>query len=281
MRKLLPLFLTLLLAPAFTFAYTSPGNPIGWVNDFANMLTVSEKTSLEAELSAFTKETGAEIAVVTIPTLGNETVETYAVQLFKEWEIGQKGKDNGILLLVAKDEREVRIEVGYGMEPYVTDADSSRIIRNVFVPAFKDGEYSKGINDTVSSIEGLIRKDPEAISQRQEKSSFSMSGELIATIFFLIVNLIGVMARSKSWWLGGIIGAIIGGILFKAITAVVIGSVIGLIFDFLLSLLAGKLPKGPGGGPMFFGGGFGGRGGGGFGGFGGGMSGGGGSSGRW
>ena len=113
-------------------AYSSPGSPTGYVNDFAEILSTETRASLEELLSSTDASTSAQVAVVTIKSLDGDTIENYAEKLFQEWGIGQKGKDNGVLLLVAVDDRKVRIEVGYGLEGALTDAESSWI-RNNFV----------------------------------------------------------------------------------------------------------------------------------------------------
>jgi uncharacterized protein len=143
------------------FAYVSPGKPVGMVNDFAAILTPTQKAVLENKVGNFARPAGIQMAVVTIPTLGGDSIENYATQLFTEWGIGQKIKDNGILILVAPNERQVRIEVGYGLEPTVTDAMSSVIIRTIIIPAFKTGDYYSGINAGTDKIIGLIEGDPE------------------------------------------------------------------------------------------------------------------------
>src|SRR6185503_20358669 len=111
------LIASLLLFPLFALAYVSPGKPTGFVNDFAALLSPQTRESLEAELAQFEQTSGNEIVIATIPTHGsNETIETYAVKLFEEWAIGKEKPDNGLLLLIAKEDREMRIEVGYGLE---------------------------------------------------------------------------------------------------------------------------------------------------------------------
>ena len=126
-----------LVLPLAALAYASPGRPSGYVNDFAGLLTPAERQTLEQKLQSFEQQSGNQIAVVTISALGDDTIENYAVALFKEWGIGSKQHDNGILLLVARDDREVRIEVGYGLEGALPDALSHTIIQTILIPAFK------------------------------------------------------------------------------------------------------------------------------------------------
>jgi uncharacterized protein len=291
------LFLSLFLSvlPLVVSAYTSPGKPQGFVSDFANIIPPSERTVLEHKLSALQSSTGAEVAVVTVPSLGDETVESYAVALFQDWGIGKKGKDNGILILVAPTEHKVRIEVGYGLEGAITDLQSGNIINKVVTPAFKAGDYAKGIEGAVDAITAIITNSPEAAQYSEPASSNPFAGwhinfESALIMLFFAFNIgAAVLGRTKSWWLGGVIGAVIGIIIGFITASLVVGivgaivlTILGLIFDWFVS---NRPPRGPGSGtgfwPIFFGPRGGGSSGGGFGGFGGGSSGGGGASGSW
>jgi uncharacterized protein len=277
-------FSVLFVIPVFfVSAYTSPGKPEGRVSDFARIFTAEQKSLLETRVAEYARPAGLEMAVVTVSSLEGETIESYAVRLFEEWGIGKEMSDNGVLLLVAPNEREVRIEVGYGLEQYLTDAESSYIIRTVIVPAFASGDYFSGIGAGIDAIESAVNADPSEMPAEAGVSLFpSLDGETIVTLFFVLVaQILPLMMYSKSWWLGGVVGFVLGIIIWSLYAGAVL-AVVGLIVDYLLSKkYGGKRPTGTGMGGMFFGGGLGGRGGGGFGGFGGGMSGGGGASGRW
>ena len=144
------------LLPAAALAQGFP-NPTGLVNDFANVLSPQARQGLEQTLRQIQQDTTAEVVVVTAPSLGGTTADDYAVRLFEQWKIGKKGKDNGVLLLVAPNEREVRIEVGYGLEPVITDARASQIIRNQVLPRFREGDYDGGVTAAVASLEGYVR----------------------------------------------------------------------------------------------------------------------------
>ncbi|PJE74216.1 MAG: dehydrogenase [Candidatus Taylorbacteria bacterium CG10_big_fil_rev_8_21_14_0_10_41_48] len=282
MKKTLAIFSLLFVIPVFfVSAYTSPGKPLGRVSDFAGIFSPEQRSTLEIKVAEYTRPAGVEMAVVTVPSLGGDTVENFAVQLFAEWGIGQKLKDNGVLIIVAPTEREVRIEVGYGLEPYLTDAESSQIVRNVVLPIFKSGDYFGGIQAGINAIEVAVNDDPSVIEDTPSEA-LTMNRDLVQGLFFIGLILISIMARTKSWWLGGVVGALIGFFVFKSIFALIGLSIVGLGIDYLLSKNAGKGGgRGPGAWPFFISGGFGGGRGGGFGGFGGGMSGGGGASGRW
>src|SRR3989339_611184 len=133
-------FFAFVIVAQVVFAYSSPGQPNGFVNDFANVIDSTTKTNLEAEIQSFEQTTTHEIAVVTIKTLEGDTVENYANDLFKEWGLGKKGADNGVLFLVVVDDRQMRIEVGYGLEGALTDLQSRGILDNIARPYFKEGD---------------------------------------------------------------------------------------------------------------------------------------------
>ncbi len=276
--------------PIVALAYVNPGKPTGFVNDFSGTLSVTEKTDLESKLQNFNKTTGNEMAVVVVKTLDGDTIENFAEELFKEWGIGEKGKDNGVLFLVATGDRQMRIEVGYGLEGALTDAQSYWIEQNVAVPAFRDGNYYAGINGVADKIIGAIGGTEDIPSEaKSENNSRGFSFDNIFFLIFIIpIWLASILGRSKSWWFGGVLGGVGGvilgfifGFLYMGIISLVLLIPLGLLFDFFVSRayangkLTGKYPWWIGGGR------FGGGGGGGFGGFGGGGSGGGGASSRW
>lgn len=269
-------------------AYVSPGKPSGLVNDFAGVLSVEQKQQLETKLEQFKTASGNEIAVVVINSLQDDTIENFAVDLFKEWGIGQKGKDNGVLILVAKEDKKMRIEVGYGLEGDLTDAQSSWIINQTMKPAFANNDFYQGLNEATDKIIGATKGEvipSESPAPTGKKVSIQF---IFGLIVFGFVWLASILGRSKSWWLGGVLGGIAGvvigwfmGFMYFGIIAIVVLTPLGLLFDFIVSKQyqagkkSGSLPWWIGGG------GFGGGSGGGFGGFGGGSSGGGGASGDW
>ncbi len=277
--------------PLAVFAYTSPGKPTGLVNDFAGMLAPSEVEGIEAKLSAFEKETGNEIAVVTVQNLGGDTVENFAEKFFKEWGIGKKNKDNGVLLLISRDDREMRIEVGYGLEGALTDAESFWILNKELAPAFRDGKYYDGISAAIDKIIFAIGGEI-VIPLEDDPIHSGPSFDLIWVMFFALLWISSILARSKSWWAGGVVGGVAGiiigvikGFLYAGIIGLVVFIPTGFIFDFFVSRAYQK-SKASGTHPPWWigGGGHGGHSGGfggGFGGFGGGSSGGGGASSRW
>ena len=273
-------------------AFTVPTTPSGYVNDYANVLSAQTKQTLEEELRVFTASTSNEIAVVVVPSLDGEVIESYAVKLFESWKIGDEAKDNGILLLVAVEERKLRIEVGYGLEGALPDILAKQIIDVEITPSFKTGGYDQGVLLGVRAIMRAIEGEYVGIAQGVGTGEDFES--LITGIFFFgffALQFLGaILARSKSWWAGGIIGGGLGGgamifglfggsLLVGLITTTVL-VLLGLFFDYIVSNAYKQSTLSGGGVPWWAGGGTGGRGGS-FGGFSGGSSGGGGASGSW
>jgi uncharacterized protein len=282
-RAIRVLFISAALVPAIALAYTSPGKPTGFVNDFAQVIPDDQQRALEQKLAALEQQTRAELAIVTIPSLGGDTIEDFAVRLFEEWQIGKKQQDNGVLLLVALEDREMRIEVGYGLEGDLTDAQSFQIIDRILKPAFRSADYAGGLSAAADAI-GEILNTGE-LPQSLDSPPLRLSGNAFLAIFFFVMFLFRAlfvtMARTKSWWFGGVLGGFtagLAGIFWGSLLAFGLGLAflvpLGLVIDFFLSRMAGKVAGRNNhiwwGGPW-----------GGGGGFGGGGSGGGGASGRW
>jgi uncharacterized protein len=270
-RTLIVLAIALLALPAA--AQELPPRPDGPVYDGANMIDDAVEAQLDERLRVYNRETGRSVIVATVPDLGGETVEGYAVDVYQAWGIGGEETDEGALLLVAQEERKIRIEVGYGSTPTLTDAASGRIIRNTITPAFKQGDFTGGIVAGVAQMIEALDMDPataRAIEEaeaaaRAEENEISGATVIGAAVWIGLILLFAlVFGRGKKGRRRRRYGA---------------GDAVG---DVLLwSAIGSMLNDGDGGGWGGGGGGFGGGGGGGFGGFGGGMSGGGGASGGW
>lgn len=260
--------------------------------DTTNTLTQEQKNTLADSIANVKKETSNQIAILMIPSLNNDSLEDYSIRVAREWAIGDKEKDNGVLLLIIKDDRKIRIEVGYGLEGALTDARSSQIIRNVITPDFRQEKYFEGISSGLNSIKLAIQNEYDPASE--QGSSIKLNGDFWQFIFFVVffglIWLTSILARSKSWWAGGVVGGILGliigilwGFIITGVVAIVLLVVLGLLLDRTVSanyLSRKSQNKSP---SWWAGGGFGGgsSSGGGFGGFGGGSFGGGGSSGSW
>ncbi|PRX56514.1 TPM domain-containing protein [Flagellimonas meridianipacifica] len=159
------------------------------VTDHANIFSNAELLGMRAKLSQFEAETTNQLVVLTIQRLGSETIEQYASGTFNQNGLGQADKDNGILILFAKEDREVRIEVGYGLEPFITDALASRIIRNTMIPEFKEENYFEGLDLATNQIIQFLN-DPEALEEfknEMDEESDMGSGVKIFMMFFLSI----------------------------------------------------------------------------------------------
>jgi uncharacterized protein len=288
--KIFSAWLLVFLFANSALAYSNPGNPTGFVNDYTDTLNSEQKQQLENKLTQFEKDSSNEISLVIIKDLQGDTIENFAEKLFKDWGIGKKDKDNGILVLVAKDDRQMRIEVGYGLEGALTDAQSFWIINNIMKPAFRADDFAKGLNEATDKIIAATKGEVIPGQNNNTENTNLISAQDYDSLSILWACIIGfmwltaILGRSKSWWLGGVLGGIAGiiigiinGFFYLGIASIAVLLPVGLLFDFLVSTQY-KAGKSRGHIPWWIGGG---RSGGGFGGFGGGMSGGGGASGRW
>ncbi|MFQ5869739.1 MAG: TPM domain-containing protein [Candidatus Zixiibacteriota bacterium] len=183
----------------------------GFVTDYANVLSPSEKASLETKLREFDASTTTQIAVLTINSLEGETIEGFAIRVLEKWKVGQKGLDNGAILVVSKDDRRLRIEVGYGLEGVIPDIIAGRIINNIIVPEFKAGNFSGGINRGVEAMMSAAKEEYDAIPGKRT------TGNPIPFLIFLAVAVIfgifgGISRRRKGlFWGGRFDGFFIGG----------------------------------------------------------------------
>jgi uncharacterized protein len=294
MRKFFVILIFSFAIPAAVFAYVSPGSATGFVNDFAGVLSAGTKSTLETELTQFRADTTSEISVVTVKTIADDYIENYAEKLFQEWGIGTEKNDNGVLLVVATEDHKLRIEVGYGLEGALPDSIADSIIRNDMVPLLKENDFDGAVAAGVRSIMQATRGEYTAA---QESESSPWSDLVFPIIFFgvFVLQWLGaILGRSKSWWLGGVLGFAGGaglslvdpfGFSFVAHALFALGLTgLGLFFDYVVSSTFHHAQKYGYDSPWWVGGnsGFGsGNSSGGFGGFGGGSSGGGGASGSW
>lgn len=245
--KRLTIVLLLLLGPIHNGMAAKFPAPVGYVNDFAKILRPETVAQLETTLQSAAQAGHVELTIVSLSSLQEEPIENVAVQLFEEWKIGKKGKDNGLLLLLAPNERKAKIEVGYGLEPVLPDALATRILRETLVPAFREGRYDAGILQCADALLRRLRGAADGTAapnaaRGKKRSRLSLVEVVVSLAALFLLNFLGrhrTGIHGTSWRGRGFHGGFPGG---------------------------------------FHGGGFGG---GGFGGFGGGSSGGGGGSANW
>ena len=262
------------------------------ITDLTQTLSPEETAALTQKLASLEQSKGSQLALLIVPTTGDETIEQYSIRVTDDWKLGRKGIDDGVLLLIAKDDRKVRIEVGRGLEGALPDLTSSRIIREWITPAFKLNDYVGGINAGVDRISQVIQGEPLPAPAAADQAPpamtiFGLQPMLLAGMLFVGFILSQVAGR----WVGR--SGVVAVSSFAAITAgtpLIMALVLGLGMAIVLSIISSRMfmellglflsSSGRGGfGGRGGGGGFGG-GGGGFGGGGGGF-GGGGASGGW
>ncbi len=258
MKKLLFILLTV-----FSFATVSAQNvlpkpnPPRLVTDAAGVLSADQVETLERKLVALDDSTSNQIAVVLIKSLGDNAIEDYALKLFREWGIGNKKTNNGVLIIAAIDDRKMWIEVGYGLEGAIPDVTAASIYRNEMVPEFKKQNYYQGIDNAINALSKAAAGEYK-VKKEKKRGNNDGGGSSIFTFLILIIIVIVILARGGRGGRGG--G---GGGLGSIANAVILSSLLNG---------GGRGGGGWGGGDS---------GGGGFGGFGGGSSGGGGAGGSW
>ena len=208
--RLAPIWVLLswLMLTSFAFALDVPYLS-GRVNDQAELLSDAGHARVSAALDGLEQTTGAQVVVLTLPSLEGESLEDYAIRIVETWALGRAGHDDGVLLLVARDDRKIRIEVGYGLEGVLTDLDSRRIIDFLMVPTFRSGDYEAGIESAVGAIAGAIRGEagavPEAgptasgdsaVSPGAERSLFNAAFVVYVGVFAIILLPSAVLALS-------------------------------------------------------------------------------------
>jgi len=282
-QSFLLVFLGLLL-------YVSPASSLeipvlnARVNDYAAMLSQVTVQQLEGMLATLEQEDSTQIAVLTITSLNDANLEDFSIKVVESWKIGQKGLDNGALLLIAKNDRKIRIEVGYGLEGSLTDLTAGRIIDNIITPQFRNGNFNQGVVAGVSAMISAVHGEFNA--QDYSSSKDEDSGKLSGFFLFLGVMLLNLgkvfhKHRLISSIIGGIIAPLMGWLFWGPHLFIILLLIpVGLLIGFLTSLLLGNMRTSTGFGGFFSGSSSGGFSSGGFSGGGGGF-GGGGSSGGW
>jgi len=159
----------------------------GRVTDAAHILSPATQQSLDRMLADYERGSGNQIVVVTLPSLEGDSIESYGYQLGRAWQIGQKGKDNGALLIVAPHERKVRIEVGYGLEPLLTDAASSAIVQGIILPQFRAGHMEQGVLDGAQAMISALGGKSVAAPQRVSGNEHAQGGDMPIWLMVLLI----------------------------------------------------------------------------------------------
>lgn len=205
LRILFPAFLFLTVSASNVFALEVPKRADGYVTDRAGLLSSSSKANLEALLRSFEEKTSNQVVVVTFPSLEGNSLEDFSMRLAETRKVGRKGKDNGVILLIFKNDRKIRIEVGYGLEGVLPDATAGQIISQVIAPYFRKGDYQSGIFAGVNAI--IQATQGEFKNQSYPKINWF---QLIFVIFILIFHLI-FRPLAYGFGSGGVSGGFGGG----------------------------------------------------------------------
>jgi uncharacterized protein len=247
------------------------------VTDLTGTLTAQQQSALESRLAAFEQQKGSQLAILIVPTTQPEDIAQYSIRVVEKWKLGRKGVDDGALLLVAKDDHALRIEVGYGLEGVLPDAIAKRIIAETIAPHFKQGDFYGGLSAGVDGILGVIQGEPLPAPEngRSHRANSSNALDQYFPLIFFVAIAAGAVLRA-------VLGSFAGGLATGGLVGFIVWMLgAGLVFALVLAVMAFFMTLG--GGRGFYGGmgsgGFG-SGGGGFSGGGGGF-GGGGASGRW
>jgi len=260
MKRKVIILISLLISTVWSIAQEKlpvPSKPESWVNDYAGVFSNAEKNALESKLNEFEYRTSTQIFVVTLNDDGGYPASMLGPMIGEEWGVGQKGKDNGLLVIMDMQKRDVFISTGYGLEEYIPDATASRIVQNEVIPNFKKGDYYEGIDKATDVMISLL--DGKFTADQYRKQTSSGGGSIGGIIFMIILFSIIFGGRRRSTGMGRS----------------------NLPLWLALGMLSGGRHSGSFGNFSNGGGGFGGGGFGGFGGGGGGSFGGGGAGGSW
>ena len=158
--------------------------------------------ALDAQLARLEQDTGHQVAVLTLPSLDGEDIEGFSIRVAENWKIGKKGFDNGVILIVAVNDRKLRLEVGYGLEGILPDLTANRIIRDYIVPLFRSGDFAAGIVSGINAVEKVIRKEPlpESARKQAQGRGSSLNFIVMLVITFAILGLFGFSSGGESAW---------------------------------------------------------------------------------
>lgn len=261
------------------------------VTDAAGALDPQQREALEQTLAAFEQRKGSQIAVLIVPTTGSETIEQYSLRVAEQWRLGRQGVDDGALLVIARDDRRLRIEVGYGLEGAVPDLAAKRIVSDIIAPRLRAGDFYGGVRSGVDALTGLVEGEPLPEPEATARRGGAPDLLSLLPVLIMVVLVAGSVLRGLfgRLWGAATTGALVGGIVWLALGTLAVAGLAG-IGAFLFTAAGGASKGWSSHGRGGFGGGFGGMGGGGFGGGsfggggfggGGGRFGGGGASGGW
>ena len=201
------ILLCILLSWSSLFAFNVP-TLHGRVSDYAKLLSADQVQTIESLLAQYEQQTSNQFAVLTIDSLEGDSLEDFSLRTVEKWKLGQKGKNNGALLLIVKNDHKVRIEVGYGLEPVLTDVFCGSTIRDVLAPAFRDGNYGQGIADTLYA---MMQKTGTEFTNYKPQYTAQPEAEIPNVVVFFFIILIVLFAIKNPILAGYIIGSLLSG----------------------------------------------------------------------
>lgn len=199
----------LILIIIFITAFTIP-SPKGYVNDYANIIEPEYKNRIESVIKELKNNNIAEIGILTVKNIESGDIKGFAQKVFDDWKIGEKGKDNGLLIVLSIEDKKIRIHTGYGLEGVLPDGLVGEIIDKKAIPHFKKGDYGAGLLETVTSI-SMILKGEIKPGKRIRKKEPSTLFILAIIMFFIVLRIISMRKRSGFYYFGGFGGGMGGG----------------------------------------------------------------------
>ena len=215
------------------------------VTDLTGTLSAADRQALDAKLAAWETQTGNQLVVLMLPSTQPEAIASYSIRVADAWKIGRKGKDNGAIFLVAKDDRKNRIEVGYGLEGVLTDVTSRRILAETVAPFFRNNQFAEGVNAGVDRIIEVVNKgeplpDSPAVQTPQRRSGGGISFEMILIVLFVVVPVLGgILRRVFGKALGSTVGAGIVGAAAWFVAGSLIIALIAAVVAFIVMITFG------------------------------------------
>src|SRR5436190_12049740 len=181
------------------------------VTDLTNTLSPADQQALEAKLAAWERDTGNQMVVLIVPSTKPEPIEAYSIRVAEAWKIGRKGQDNGVLFLIAKDDRKMRLEIGYGLEGVLTDATSRRIIAETVAPLFRQNRYAAGIDAGVDRVIAVVGKGEPLPASAPAKAQRRGAGGFDFNFLIFLLVIVPVIGGVLSRIFGKVLGSTIGG----------------------------------------------------------------------
>ncbi len=205
-RSLFTVVFLLLAVTRHASALEVPKRPEGYVTDRTHLLSLKALEMLEADLKNFENQTSNQIVVAIFPSLEGGSLEDFSIRLAEAWKIGQKGKDNGAILIIFKEDRLMRIEVGYGLEGVLPDALCKRIIQNEIVPHFRQGDFDGGVLEAVQAMMAATKGEYQAKSNDDNETKSPLPNLIVFGFFILLYIYLNTRTRSGAYTIMGLGG---------------------------------------------------------------------------